>query len=34
LSHRVILSPEARMHGKTTESVLSDLLNSVPAPRG
>lgn len=33
LSHRVILSPEARMHGKSTESVLADLLNSVPSPR-
>lgn len=33
LGHRIILSPEARMHGKTPQSVLTDLLNTVPAPR-
>jgi MoxR-like ATPase len=32
LSHRIILSPEARMHGQNEEAVIAGLLESVPVP--
>jgi MoxR-like ATPase len=34
LAHRLILSPEARLHGNSAESVLKVILNTVPAPSG
>ena len=32
LSHRITLSGDARFAGKTAESVLDDILKSVPMP--
>jgi len=32
LSHRIILAPEARAHGKTEETVITGLLDAVPVP--
>jgi MoxR-like ATPase len=32
LSHRVILAPEARMRGQTSESVVGEILDAVPVP--
>ena len=34
LSHRLILTPEARMKGVSAEAVLAQLLESVPVPTG
>ncbi len=34
LSHRVILSPDGRLHGKTPEAVVRKLLDTVPVPTG
>ena len=33
LSHRIILSPDARLHDRTEEAVIARLLESVPVPR-
>lgn len=33
LAHRVILSPEAHMHGKSPDDIIAGILTSVPAPR-
>lgn len=33
VAHRLILSPKAEAQGKTAESVLQELLSTVPAPR-
>ena len=33
LSHRIILSPDARLHDLTEEAVIARLLESVPVPR-
>ena len=32
LSHRLVLSPEARMKGQSAEKLLSALLDSIPVP--
>jgi MoxR-like ATPase len=32
LSHRVVLTPGARLRGASTETVLTSLLDSVPVP--
>jgi MoxR-like ATPase len=34
LSHRVILSPDGRLHGRTTASVIENILDTVPVPSG
>jgi len=34
LSHRVILSPDGKLHGRTTEAVVARLLDTVPVPAG
>jgi len=34
LSHRVILSPDGRVHGKTAETVVDRALGSIPVPSG
>ena len=34
LSHRVILSPDGRLHGRTTASVIEKILDTVPVPSG
>ena len=34
LSHRVILSPDGRLHGRTTGSVIENILDTVPVPSG
>jgi len=34
LSHRLILTPEARMKGISAQQVLSNLLDTVPVPTG
>ncbi len=34
LSHRIILSPDGRAHGRSTVSVIRRLLESVPVPTG
>ncbi len=34
LAHRLILSPEARMHSRSAETVVEALLHTVPAPSG
>lgn len=34
LSHRVILSPDGRLHGRTTSDVLERILDKVPVPTG
>ena len=34
LSHRLILTPEARMKGISAQQVLSQLLDTVPVPTG
>jgi MoxR-like ATPase len=34
LSHRVILSPDGRLHGRTTGSVIERILDTVPVPSG
>lgn len=34
MSHRLILTPEARMKGISAESVLSQLMDTVPVPTG
>ena len=34
LSHRLILTPEARMKGVSAQQVLSQLLDTVPVPTG
>jgi len=34
LSHRVILSPDGRLHGRTTASVIEQILDTVPVPSG
>lgn len=34
LSHRVILSPDGRLHGRTTASVIERILDTVPVPSG
>ena len=34
LSHRVILSPDGRLHGRTTADVLERILDKVPVPTG
>ena len=33
VAHRLLLSPKAEAQGKTAESVLQDILTTVPAPR-
>ena len=33
LSHRIILSPDARVHEQAEEAVIARLLESVPVPR-
>jgi len=33
LRHRVILSPSAEIEGLTTDRVLREILDQVPAPR-
>jgi MoxR-like ATPase len=32
ISHRLVLSPSARMRGIQSTDVVSDLLNTVPVP--
>ncbi len=32
LSHRIILTPEARVRGQTSEAILREILDSVPVP--
>jgi MoxR-like ATPase len=32
LSHRVILSPEARLRGRSSETIVRQTLDSLPAP--
>ena len=32
LSHRLMLTPEARMKGQSAQQVLLSVLNSVPVP--
>ncbi len=34
LSHRLILTPEARMKGVSAQQVLSQLIDTVPVPAG
>ena len=34
LSHRLILTPEARMKGVSAQQVLSQLIDTVPVPTG
>jgi len=34
LSHRLILTPEARMKGVSAQQVLSQLIETVPVPTG
>ena len=34
LSHRLILTPEARMKGVSSQQVLSQLIDTVPVPTG
>jgi len=34
LSHRVILSPDGRLHGQTAESVIQRLVDTVTVPTG
>ncbi|MCZ7664168.1 MAG: AAA family ATPase [Thermoleophilia bacterium] len=34
LSHRVILSPDGRLHGRTAVAVISGLLDAIPVPTG
>ena len=34
LSHRLILTPEARMKGVSSQQVLAQLLETVPVPTG
>ena len=34
LSHRVMLSPDAKVHGETAETVVAKLLETVPVPQG
>jgi MoxR-like ATPase len=34
LSHRVILSPDGRLHGRTTADVIARILDRVPVPAG
>ncbi|MCL5943049.1 MAG: MoxR family ATPase [Actinobacteria bacterium] len=34
LSHRVILSPDGRLHGRTGEQIIGELLAAVPVPPG
>ena len=33
LRHRIVLSPEMEIEGQTPDTILSNLLESVPAPR-
>ena len=32
LSHRLILSPDAKVHGRTEEAVIARVLDTVPVP--
>jgi MoxR-like ATPase len=32
LAHRLILTPDARLRGRSTEHVLADLVNEIPVP--
>ena len=34
LRHRVILSPEAEVEGRTADAILAELVKSVEVPRG
>jgi MoxR-like ATPase len=34
LAHRIMLSPDAKVHGVSAESVVARLLDTVPAPQG
>ncbi|MGB0389555.1 MAG: AAA family ATPase, partial [Ardenticatenaceae bacterium] len=32
LTHRVIISPQTLLRGRTTEAIISQVVDSVPAP--
>ena len=34
LAHRIMLSPDAKVHGLTAETMVAKLLETVPVPQG